>query len=115
MERADRNVRCDFCGCAFIPGPKTLRDGEIEYTFFNCPYCGKAHMIAVTDEGLRKNIAEYAGLAERNRKSRLPEEEQFRMQALKEANVNRAVVLRNRYLKDLESGSSPGSFFMAER
>ena len=72
-------------------------------------------MIAVTDEGLRKNIAEYAGLAERNRKNRLPEEEQFRMQALKEANVNRETVLRNRYLKVEESGLPLGSFFMPER
>ena len=93
------NVRCDACGCAFAPEPKTLHDGEIECTFFYCPYCGKAHMIAVTDEGLRKNIAEYMRLAERNRESRLTETEQRKMQSLKEANVNREAVLHNRYLR----------------
>lgn len=40
-----QNVRCNFCGCAFVPNPKTQREGEIEYTFFNCDYCGKAFMV----------------------------------------------------------------------
>ena len=110
----DRNVRCDVCGSAFVPEPKTLHDGEIEYTFFQCPYCGKTHMIVVTDEGLRKSIAEYVQLAESN-KTGLSEAEQLRMQALKEANVNRETVLRNRYLKVEESGLPLGSFFMPER
>ena len=25
-----QNVRCDACGCAFVPEPKTQREGEIE-------------------------------------------------------------------------------------
>lgn len=24
-----QNVRCNFCGCAFVPNPKTQREGEI--------------------------------------------------------------------------------------
>ena len=100
-----RKVRCDACGCAFEPVPMAQRDGDIEYTFIRCSYCGKVHMVAVTDEGLRKNIEEYVHLAEQSKAGRLSEEEQVRMQALKKANVNREDVLRNRYLK--EEGYGP--------
>lgn len=65
-----QNVRCDFCGCAFVPEPKMQHDGEIEYTFFNCDYCGKAYIVSVTDAALRKNIRRYTALAERQKNTR---------------------------------------------
>ena len=52
-------VRCDACGCAFVPEPKTQREGEIEYSFFNCDYCGKAYIMSVTDAALRRSIRKY--------------------------------------------------------
>lgn len=43
-------VRCDVCGCAFVPESKTQREGEIEYSVFNCDYCGKAKRDAQNNE-----------------------------------------------------------------
>ena len=55
-----QNCRCDACGCAFVPEPKTQREGEIEYSFFNCDYCGKAYIVSVTDAALHRNNRTYA-------------------------------------------------------
>ena len=63
-------IRCDACGCAFEPEILTRRDGEFEYTFFRCDYCGKAYMIAVTDEKLRQDIAWYSELCEKHEDAR---------------------------------------------
>ena len=51
-------VRCDVCGCAFVPEPKTQREGEIEYSFFNCDYCGKVILSIILDTILKKLKAE---------------------------------------------------------
>ena len=83
------NVRCDFCGCAFVPEPKNQREGEIEYTFFNCDYCGKAYIVSVTDAALRKNIRRYAALAERQKKNPLNEQALREIVDLKEMNLKR--------------------------
>ena len=87
-------VRCGACGCAFAPELLTERDGEIECTFFRCPFCGKARTVSVTDGDLRKQIAMYARLAEQNRVRRLSEPEQIRMQQLKAENAARSRELR---------------------
>ena len=91
-------ARCDACGCAFEPRALTEKDGDIEYTFFRCDYCGKAYMVAVTDGRLRTSIAEYVRLAETNKRHRLSERRQRRMQKLKAQNVRMARELRGRYL-----------------
>lgn len=96
----ERDVKCDACGCAFEPKALTERDGDIDYTFFRCDYCGKAYMVAVMDAKLRTNIAEYVRLAEANKKHRLSERKQRRMQKLKEQNVKMARELRSRYLRE---------------
>lgn len=43
-------VRCDACECAFTPEILIQREGEIEYLFFRCDYCGKAYMISAREE-----------------------------------------------------------------
>lgn len=93
-------VRCDFCGCAFVPEPKTQREDEIEYTFFNCDYCGKAYIVSVTDAALRKNIRKYAALAERQKKYPLNEQLLREIANLKEMNLRRAAVLRQMYIRE---------------
>lgn len=93
-----QNVRCNFCGCAFVPEPKTQREGEIEYSFFNCDYCGKAFMVSVTDAALRKDIRRYVALAERQKEKPLSEQALREVVALKEANLRRAAELRQMYL-----------------
>lgn len=98
--RIGREIKCGYCGCAFIPEPLTERDGEIKYTFFRCDFCGKAYMVSMTDEELRESIAEYVRLAEQNRADRLSEPEQFRMQRIKAENVARAEALRKLCLQE---------------
>ena len=93
-------VRCNFCGCAFVPEPKTQHEGEIEYTFFNCDYCGKAYIVSVTDAALRKNIRRYAALAERQKNNPLNEQALREIVDLKEMNLKRAAELRRMYIRE---------------
>ena len=97
MEGFDGNVRCDACGCAFPLDFETRVDGEIETTFFRCPYCGKGYVVSVTDEALRRNIQEYVQLYKRNQKKRLSERTQKRLQKLKASNVKRCEELKKQY------------------
>ena len=59
-------IICDQCG-AVLPNPewKTLRDGEIEHTYFVCEACGAAYPFSVTDKKLRQNIQKYKEMAKR--------------------------------------------------
>lgn len=98
--KVDKNVRCDACGCAFVPEMKTQREGEIEYTFWGCDYCGKAYMVGVTDEALRKDISKYMDLAKLGRLGRLSKAGHRRVIQLKENNLRRARELRKQYLKE---------------
>ena len=93
-----KNCRCDACGCAFVPEPKTQREGEIEYSYFNCDYCGKAYIVSVTDAALRKDIRRYAVLAERHKIKPLNEQALLEAAVLKERNLKRAAALRKAYL-----------------
>ena len=52
-------IICDKCKAEIHPQPETLRDGEIDHTYFCCPKCGSAYPIAVTDAALRGDIARY--------------------------------------------------------
>ena len=93
-------VRCDACGCAFVPEPKTQRKGEIEYSFFNCDYCGKAYIVSVTDAALRRSIRKYRTLAEKLKGKPLSEETLREVTALKDANTKRAAELRQMYIRE---------------
>lgn len=94
-----QNVRCNFCGCAFVPEPKTQREGEIEYTFFNCDYCGKAYIVSVTDAALRRSIRKYRTLAKKLKGKPLSEQTLREVTALKDANAQQAAELRRMYLR----------------
>ena len=93
-------VRCDVCGCAFMPEMQTRLEGEIEYSYFNCDYCGKAYMVSVTDAALRKNIRKYREIADRQQKSTLSEMELLFAVRLKEQNLQRAAELRQMYIRE---------------
>ena len=95
-----REVRCNYCGCAFSPEVLTEKDGDIEFTFFRCAYCGKAFIVSVMDEALRKDTAEYARLARLNRIRRLPEDKQRKLQKLKATNMQREKELRSMYIRE---------------
>ncbi len=93
----ESNVRCDACGCAFVPKAEAKEHEGIEWTFFRCPYCGKRYLVAVTDEALRQSIRQYTQLAGMNKVKRLPERTQRRLQKLKTKNVQRSRELREQY------------------
>ena len=93
-----KNCHCDACGCAFVPKPKTQREGEIEYSFFNCDYCGKAYIVLVTDANLRRSIRKYRTLAEKLQGKPLSEDTLREVTELKEANTKRAAKLRQIYI-----------------
>ena len=92
-------VRCDACGCAFVPEPKTQREGEIEYSFFNCDYCGKAYIMSVTDAALR-SIRKYRTLSEKLKGKPVTEQTLREVTALKDANTKRAAELRQIYIRE---------------
>ena len=91
-------VRCDKCGCAFVPETLTQREGEIEYSYFNCDYCGKAYLVSVTDADLRRSIRKYRTLAEKLRGQPLSEDTLREVTELKDANTKRAAKLRQIYI-----------------
>lgn len=103
-----QNVRCDACGCAFTPEILKEREKGIEFTFFRCDYCGKAYMVTVTDQPLRRDIARYEALARRNRIKRLSEKEQREAIRLKADNLKRARELRAKYIKDDPQNTKQG-------
>lgn len=91
-------IKCDKCGfVAETIMPETARNGDIEHTFFRCPACGEVYPIAVTDDSLRKSIAEY------DRRRQLirikPVTEQFLRdtEALKQDNLKRCKELMEQH------------------
>lgn len=99
-----KGVRCNSCRRRILPTPETEMNGELEITFFVCPFCGRRYIVAVTDKVLRERIQEYTVLAERNKVCRLSERMQRRVQRLKEANIARSKELRKQYLGEDSNG-----------
>ena len=93
-------VRCDHCGCGFVPEILTRSEGEIEYSYFNCDYCGKAYIVSVTDAALRRSIRKYRTLAEKLKGKPLSEEKLREVTVLKDANTKRAAELRQMYIRE---------------
>ena len=84
-------ITCDKCG-EVIQSPEwdTIRDGDIEHTFFICGNCGAIYPVGVTDEALRRNIEEYTKKAQRLKEEACSESFQLQVQELKEENVRRS-------------------------
>ena len=91
-------IICDGCGTVLSqPEWKTLRDGDIEHTYFVCDSCGAAFSVSVTDGKLRKRIEDYTKLAARIKKGRCTEQFHRRVQRLKEDNVKRSRELKEQH------------------
>ena len=84
-------ITCDKCG-SVIPEPvwETVRDGDIEHTFFICKSCGAVYPVSVTDGELRRNIEEYTAMAQRLKEEQCSESFHRKVQELKEKNVKRS-------------------------
>ena len=89
---------CNKCG-KVIPKPelKTIRDGEIEHTYFLCPDCGEPYRVSTTDKHLRKRIEDYDRMSARVRNGTCTKEFQKRVQKVKEDNVRRSRELAKAY------------------
>lgn len=91
-------LQCIDCHRQFSPQPESAWDGELEFTFFRCPFCHRQYSISVTDAALRKNISRYSELAAKGRWKRLTENEILQARKLLEANTRRSRELRSKYL-----------------
>ena len=83
-------IKCDKCGAvAESVMPESVKDGDIEHTFFRCPDCKAVFPIGATDTALRASIAEYS--RRRNLVRIKPVTEQFlrETEALKQENLKR--------------------------
>ena len=90
-------VKCNACGCAITPELHEARSGELEMSFFVCPFCHAKYVISVTDAELRKYIAECHALKESNEKEELPPDQKQRMVELRVLNMQRSRELRELY------------------
>ena len=84
-------IICNKCD-AVIPAPewKTIRDGDIEHTYFSCLSCGDAYHVGTTDGRLREDIVKYTKMASCLRTGKCSEQFHGRVQKLKEENVKRS-------------------------
>ena len=94
---------CNKCG-KVIPKPdlKTIRDGEIEHTYFLCPGCGEAYRVSTTDKHLRKRIGDYDRMSARLKCGNCKKEYEKRMQRLKKENVIRSRDLARPSLEEVQ-------------
>ncbi|MBR1439436.1 MAG: hypothetical protein IJ587_12970 [Synergistaceae bacterium] len=92
-----KSVRCDTYSYAFTPEILTQCEGDIDYTFFRCAYCGKAYMVSITDEKLQQDIAKYVDIM---KKGKLSAEEMREAIELLRANKERAKLLKHQYFKE---------------
>ena len=84
-------ITCDKCRKEIHdPEWDTIRDGDIEHTFFTCKACGAIHRVCTTDSPLRRNVTKYRKMAARIRKGRSSEAYQKRVQKLKTENIIRS-------------------------
>ena len=70
---SDERIQCESCNAVFEPLIEKRTDGDLEFVFFRCPFCGARYTISVTDPPLREQIREYTELAEEGRQRRLTE------------------------------------------
>lgn len=91
-------IICEKCG-AVIGNPDwvTIRDSELEHTFFVCDDCGAAYQFSVTDKKLRQNIEKYKNMAQHLKEKKCSEAFQRRVQRLKEDNVKRSRELKEKH------------------
>ena len=94
---SDERIQCESCNAVFEPLIEKRTDGDLEFVFFRCPFCGARYTISVTDPPLREQIREYTELAEEGRQRRFTESQYLYLEKLLEDNVARSKELRKRY------------------
>ena len=94
-EAMKTEVRCEACGCAFVPELMVERKRKLEFTFFRCDFCGKGYLVSVTDQALRRDIARYAQMAARGKQ--LTEKQRREARDLLCSNINRSHELMENY------------------
>ena len=91
-------IICDKCG-EVIPAPewKTIRDGDIEHTYFTCSSCGALFPVCTTDGNLRRDIGKYKRMAAHIREGKYTESFHRHAQELKRQNITRSRELAQQY------------------
>ena len=100
-------IVCDVCDARIEqPTPIIRREGDLEITVFNCPFCGKEYLVSVTDGELRKDVEEYSRmrLVIASRRRKLTEKYIRRAEALHRQNVIRSRVLIRDYTEGRKNG-----------
>ncbi len=91
-------IKCDHCGVvAETIMPETVKDGEVEHTFFRCPDCGALYPISATDTMLRAAIAEYSRRRQLIRVKPVTEQFLRETEALKQENLKRCKELMEQH------------------
>ena len=90
-------IICEKCNAEIHPQQETIRDGEIEHTFFRCPECGALYPVCATDEALRKNIASYNRMRLLIQKQRCTERFLRNAEILKQKNRKQTRELMEQY------------------
>ena len=91
-------VKCDKCGAvAETVMPESVRDGDIEHTFFRCSDCNAVYPISATDTALRNNIAEYSRRRQLIRVKPVTESFLRETETLKQANLKRCKELMEQH------------------
>ena len=99
-------IKCDNCGAvAETVMPESVRDGDIEHTFFRCLECGTIYPIAAMDTILRTDIAEYSRRRQLIRVKPVTESFLRETETLKQANLKRCKELMEQHPLALFLGS----------
>ena len=91
-------IKCDHCGAvAETVMPETVKDGDIEHTFFHCPECGAVYPISASDTALRADITEYSRRRQLIRVKPVTEQFLRETEALKQENLKRCKELMEQH------------------
>ena len=100
-------IKCDHCGAvAETVMPETVKDGDIEHTFFHCLECGAVYPISASDTALRADITEYSRRRQLIRVKPVTEQFLRETEALKQENLKRCKELMEQHPLALFLGSA---------
>ena len=109
-------IKCDHCGVvAETIMPETVKDCEVEHTFFRCSDCGAVYPISATDTALRTNIAEYSRRRQLIRVKPVTEQFLRETEALKQENLKRCKELMEQHSLALFLEAHPDSIKVMDR
>ena len=83
-------IICDNCGAEIECRLYSRMEGETEITFLRCPECGEEYISSVTDQALRRKVAQCGKMAQKVKPLCTIESYILRVLQLHEQNVQRS-------------------------